>query len=270
MKDRQNEGPLLVLEELCKSFPTPDGRSEIQILKGLNLEVKPGESLAVVGPSGSGKSTLLSLMGALDVPTGGRVFLDGRDLATLSETERAGVRCRRIGFVFQLHHLLPQCTVWENVLVPTLALRGSRRKPGGPSAAHPAALFSASSAGRSGPSALSAAPTAAASPEAPAERARRLLERVGLADRLGHRPGELSGGECLRAAVARSLINRPALLLADEPTGSLDADTSERLAELLVEINLEEGVSLVVVTHSEALAARMGRRLRLARGMLEP
>jgi lipoprotein-releasing system ATP-binding protein len=255
MNDREIDGSLLVLEELYKSFPSPDGRSEIQILKGVNLEVKPGESLAVVGPSGSGKSTLLSLMGALDVPSGGRVLLDGRDLAALSETERAAVRCSRIGFVFQLHHLLPQCTVWENVLVPTLALRGSRHRPDSPSATH---------------SAAPAASPAVGSPETPAERARRLLDRVGLVDRLDHRPGELSGGECLRAAVARSLINRPALLLADEPTGSLDADTSERLAGLLVELNREEGVSLVVVTHSEALAARMGRRLRLNRGVLEP
>lgn len=220
---------MLRLEAVHKSYPAPDGRSRISVLKGVDLEVAAGETLAVVGPSGSGKSTLLWLMGGLDVPTDGRVVLDGRDLAALSEAERAGVRNRRVGFVFQLHHLLPQCTVWENVLVPTLAFRSG---------------------------------------EQAAPRARRLLERVGLGDRLGHRPAELSGGECLRAAVARALINRPALLLADEPTGSLDADTSDRLAELLVELNREEGVSLVVVTHSQALAARMGRRCNLKRGVL--
>ena len=221
---------MLSLDEVHKSFPSPDGRSEIPVLQGVSLEVQPGETLAIVGPSGSGKSTLLSLMGGLDVPTRGRVLLGGRNLAALSERERARVRSREVGFVFQLHHLLPQCTVWENVLVPTLALRGGQE---------------------------------------PAERARRLLERVGLSGRLAHRPAELSGGECLRAAVARALINRPALLLADEPTGSLDADTSARLAELLVELNREEGVSLVVVTHSDALAERLERRLRLSRGVLE-
>jgi lipoprotein-releasing system ATP-binding protein len=175
------------------------------------------------------------------------VILGERDLAALSERERAELRCRRIGFVFQLHHLLPQCTVWENVLVPTLPLRSRRRR------AEAAAVGGSEKT----------------KPEAPEERARYLIERVGLADRVNHRPGELSGGECLRAAVARSLINRPALLLADEPTGSLDADTSQRLADLLLEINREEAVSLVVVTHSEALAARMARGLRLSRGVLE-
>jgi len=228
---------MLVLDDVHKGYPSPDGRSEIQVLSGVSLEVKPAETLAVVGPSGSGKTTLLSLMGGLDVPSRGRVLLEERDLAGLSEPERARVRSRRVGFVFQLHHLLPQCTVWENILVPTLAL--PRREREGRSATETE------------------------------ERARRLLERVGLGDRLAHRPAELSGGECLRAAVARALINRPALLLADEPTGSLDADTSARLADLLVELNREEGVSLVVVTHSESLAARLGRRLTLNRGALE-
>ena len=229
-----SEQPILRLEQVHKSFQSPDGRVEIPVLRGVSLTVATGETLAVVGPSGSGKSTLLSLMGALDVPDSGRVLLDGRDLAGLSEPERARVRSRRVGFVFQFHHLLPQCSVWENVLVPTLALgRGA----------------------------------ATADAEA---RARRLLERVGLGDRLGHRPAELSGGECLRAAVARALINRPALLLADEPTGSLDTESAERLAELLVSVNREEQVSLVVVTHSASLAARLDRRTELRGGVLEP
>jgi predicted ABC-type transport system involved in lysophospholipase L1 biosynthesis ATPase subunit len=220
--------PLLLLEDVHKSFPAPAGGASIEVLRGVNLTVRSGESLAVVGPSGSGKSTLLSLMGALDTPTRGRVLLDGRDLETLGERERAALRSRRIGFVFQLHHLLPQCSVWENVLVPTLALPR----------------------------------------EGAEERARRLLERVGLAGRLGHRPAELSGGECLRAAVARALINRPGVLLADEPTGSLDTESAEQLAELLVSVNREEEVSLVVVTHSSSLAARLGRRLELRGGVL--
>ena len=227
-----SEQPILRLEQVQKSFRSPDGRVEIPVLRGVSLTVATGETLAVVGPSGSGKSTLLSLMGALDVPDSGRVLLDGRDLAGLSEPERARVRSRRVGFVFQFHHLLPQCSVWENVLVPTLALgRGA----------------------------------AVAGAEA---RARRLLERVGLGDRLSHRPAELSGGECLRAAVARALINRPALLLADEPTGSLDTESAERLAELLVSVNREEQVSLVVVTHSASLAARLDRRTELRGGVL--
>jgi lipoprotein-releasing system ATP-binding protein len=176
------------------------------------------------------------------------VLLDGQDLARLLERERAAARSRRVGFVFQLHHLLPQCSVWENVLVPVLAL---------PRAARFAGRGSVGNGGAGG---------AAESPE---RRARRLLERVGLARRLAHRPAELSGGECLRAALVRALINRPALLLADEPTGSLDADTAAELAGLLVELNREEGVSLVVVTHSAMLADRLQRRCRLARGVLE-
>ena len=240
------DGAVLVLSGVHKSFPSPDGRGELRVLNGIDLTLGPGESMAIVGPSGSGKSTLLSLMGGLDTPTRGSVFLDGRDLGGLTDRERARVRSRRIGFVFQLHHLLPQCSVWENVLVPTLAVgRVSRawpRHPGEPEARSEAD---------------------------PAERARRLLERMGLSGRLGHRPAELSGGECLRAAVARALINRPAVLLADEPTGSLDEEAAGQLAELLVSVNREEGTTLVVVTHSPALAGLMERRCRLHGGVLE-
>jgi predicted ABC-type transport system involved in lysophospholipase L1 biosynthesis ATPase subunit len=169
-------------------------------------------------------------MGGLDTPSRGAVLLDGRDLALLSDRERAEVRSRKVGFIFQLHHLLPQCSVWENVLVPTLAAGGAVDR---------------------------------------AERARRLLDRVGLGGRLAHRPAELSGGECLRVAVARALINSPAVLLADEPTGSLDEEAAAKLARLLVAVNQEEGTSLVVVTHSPALARLMGRRYRLHAGVLE-
>jgi ABC-type lipoprotein export system ATPase subunit len=203
------------------------------VLRGADLRLGQGESLAIVGPSGSGKSTLLNLAGALDKPSQGQVILDEVDLSTLGDRELAGIRADRIGFVFQLHHLLPQCTVLENVLVPTLA------------------------AGRSEP------------PEAPRLRARRLLERVGLSHRLSYRPGQLSGGERQRVAVVRALINEPSLLLADEPTGALDRAAADSLAELLVSLNREQGVALVVITHSYTLARRMGRVLELRDGRLE-
>jgi len=223
---------LLELDHLAKQFDSPEGAGTLAVLKDVSLRVAAGERLAVVGVSGSGKSTLLNLIGALDRPTSGRVLLEGRDLASLPERGLAAVRNRRIGFVFQLHHLLPQCTALENVLVPTLA------GGGGPGAADAEA------------------------------RARGLLERVGLGSHLAHRPGQLSGGECQRVAVARALINRPALLLADEPTGSLDRASAQSLAQLLVDLNREEGVALIVVTHAEALAARMGRVLELRDGTL--
>jgi predicted ABC-type transport system involved in lysophospholipase L1 biosynthesis ATPase subunit len=206
----------------------------LEVLRGVNLRVAAGESLAVVGPSGSGKSTLLNLIGGLDRPSGGRVLFEGRDLADLNDADLARFRNRRVGFVFQLHHLLPQCTVLENVLVPTLVGGDGERK------------------------------------EEAELRAERLLARVGLGDRLTFRPGRLSGGERERVAVARALVNRPAVLLADEPTGSLDRRTAENLMALLAELNEEEGVTLVVVTHAETLAARMGRTLELADGVLVP
>jgi len=225
---------ILELLDVAKRYETggPDGGPEV--LRGVNLRVAAGESLAVVGPSGSGKSTLLNLIGGLDRPSGGRVLFEGRDLADLSDADLARFRNRRIGFVFQLHHLLPQCTVLENVLVPTLV--------GGDGAEKEEAEL----------------------------RAERLLARVGLGDRLTYRPGRLSGGERERVAVARALVNRPALLLADEPTGSLDRRTAENLMALLAELNEEEGVTLVVVTHAETLAARMGRTLELEDGVLVP
>lgn len=231
---------VLELRDVHKAYRTPDGSREIPVLNGVNLVVRAGETVAVVGPSGSGKSTLLSLMGALDVPDLGSVLLDGVDLAGMTERDRAGARSRRIGFVFQSHRLLPQCSAWENVLVPTIPVRRAG-----------AAAADVQGAGE------------------PLEaRARRLLERVGLAGRLDHRPAELSGGECLRVAVARALVNRPRLLLADEPTGSLDERSAAGLAELLVEVNREEGTSLVVVTHSAALSSLLERRLELHGGVL--
>lgn len=222
---------LLELSGVTKSYASPGGGAETRVLRGVDLAVAAGESVAIAGPSGSGKSTLLHLMGLLDRPTSGRVLLDGRDVSALTEAEAAEARARDVGFVFQAHHLLPQCGVLENVLVPTLAVK--------------------------------------APPDAES-RALRLLERVGLSHRLSHRPGQLSGGECQRAAVVRALVNRPRLLLADEPTGSLDREGSESLARLLGELNREEGVALVVVTHSPQLAARMGRLLVLGDGALSP
>ena len=224
--------PLLELSNVSRRYGGGE-EPRLEVLRSVSLELRASESLAVVGPSGCGKSTLLNIIGALDRPDGGSVRLGGKDLAVLGEAELADIRARQIGFVFQLHHLLPQCTIWENVLVPALALRQDQ-----------ATLM---------------------------DRAARLLGRVGLSTRLHHRPAQLSGGERQRAAVVRALINRPALLLADEPTGSLDRLSAENLADLLVELNREEGVALVVVTHSPALAGRMEHMLELRDGeLVEP
>jgi lipoprotein-releasing system ATP-binding protein len=200
----------------------------VEVLRAVDLLVLQGETLAITGPSGSGKSTLLNILGTLDAPDAGEVWLEGRELEKLDARELARVRNRRIGLVFQLHHLLPHLGVLENVLVPALV----SGDPGAP------------------------------------ERARRLLDRVGLGHRLAHRPAQLSGGERQRAAVVRALINRPALVLADEPTGSLDRRSAESLADLLVELNREEGTAFVVATHAAALASRLGRSLELLEGRL--
>lgn len=223
---------MLELIDVAKSYESPGTAEDVCVLKGVNLQVDRGQSVAVVGPSGSGKSTLLNIMGALDYPTSGEVLFKGRDLSKLNEAELARIRNKEIGFVFQLHHLLPQCTVLENVLIPTLA-----DKEGDSS-------------------------------EKAAERAASLLERVGLGEWSQHRPGELSGGQRQRVAVVRALINRPKLLLADEPTGSLDEATAENIFNLLVELNHNEEVALVVVTHSVRLAERLERVLELNNGVL--
>ncbi len=226
---------LLQLSGVSKEFSS--GAGSLKILSNLDLAVQSGESLAIIGPSGSGKSTLLNLIGSLDRPSSGKVLLDGQDLTGLDDKQLAEVRNRRIGFIFQGHHLLPQCSVLENVLVPTLADSNERDE-----GAKDAAL----------------------------ERAKGLLKRVGLGERLNHRPAQLSGGERQRTAVVRALINQPKLLLADEPTGALDQTSAANLADLLVELNREEKVALVVVTHSPSLAARMSRALELRNGRLEP
>lgn len=258
------DAPIIQLEAVTKHYVGPDGRPTPPVLAGVSLAIAAGESLAVVGPSGSGKSTLLNIMGTLDRPTSGRVLLEGRDLAAMGNEDLAAVRNRRIGFVFQLHHLLPQCTALENVLVPTLA-PGAR----GADVARPACPAVGNSA-RAEPRPDKPSVPHGAEREPAEDRARRLLERVGLGRRLDYRPGQLSGGERQRVAVARSLINRPALLLADEPTGSLDRASADGLAALLVDLNRRYGITLVAVTHSAALAAMMGRVLELRDGHLSP
>jgi len=223
---------LLELRGVTKSYAAAADAPETHVLRGVNLTVTAGESVAIVGPSGSGKSTLLNLIGALDLPTAGSIVLDGIDLSGLKEAELARVRSREVGMIFQLHHLLPQCTVLENVLIPTLA--------GGPVPRR----------------------------ESADSRAGRLLARVGLQDRMSYRPGQLSGGERQRAAVVRAFINEPRLVLADEPTGSLDRASADNLADLLIELNREEGAALILITHSEQLAERMTRVLELCDGRL--
>jgi lipoprotein-releasing system ATP-binding protein len=213
---------------LSKSYQT--ARGDLAILSGVSLDLSRGEALAVTGPSGAGKSTLLYILGTLDTPTSGSVRILNENPFSLAPRELARFRNASIGFVFQEHYLLPQCNVLENVLIPTLA--------------------------------------ATSADAAVEERARVLLGRVGLAERLHHRPAELSGGERQRVAICRALINRPALLLADEPTGNLDRHTADSIGTLLLELSREENALLIVVTHSTDLAARLGRRCELVDGRL--
>jgi lipoprotein-releasing system ATP-binding protein len=223
-----NNGSDLVVSGLTKQFPTAGGT--LQVLRGVDLAMGRGDAIVVTGPSGSGKSTLLYIIGTLDRPTAGQVRVLGSDPFAGSEAELARYRNEHVGFVFQEHHLLPQCTVLENVLIPTLAGHGAG--------------------------------------QAEETRARGLLERVGLGQRLTHRPAQLSGGERQRAAVCRALINQPALLLADEPTGNLDRRTAESVGTLLLEIAREQNTLLVCVTHSMELAARFPTRYELVDGRL--
>lgn len=225
-------GPLLRVARVSKRYPAPDRVEPLAVLDDISFELNAGESLAIVGPSGSGKSTLLQIIGTLDQPTSGEVLIGGQDLAGLDPIRLAAVRNRRIGFVFQAHYLLPQCTVLENVLVPTLACEEVNLRTGAPA------------------------------------RAERLLKRVGLGDRLEHRPGQLSGGERQRVAVVRALINQPQLLLADEPTGALDHASARQLGQLLLELNREEAVTMIVVTHSRELADLMGKTVEIRDGRI--
>ena len=243
--------PIVTMTEVSKEYPSPPQPAEaascrpaadtevascrpatdVSVLRDITFQVNAGECYAIVGPSGCGKSTLLNLMGTLDTASSGRILFKDRDITSLSRRDLAHLRNREIGFVFQLHHLLPQCTVIENVLVPTLVNAGAQNAY---------------------------------------QHAVKLLGRVGLGDRLHHRPGQLSGGECQRVAVVRALINRPSLLLADEPTGSLNQEGAEHLANLILELNREEGMALVAVTHSLSIAERIGRILELRGGQLVP
>ena len=222
---------MIEARDLTKVYETPG--ETVRVLDGLNLTLGVGEAVAITGPSGSGKTTLLTLFGALDRPDGGTIRIGGQDIGGYGPVEAGRFRNRALGFVFQQHHLLPQLSVLENVLVPRLA--GGWEE--------------------------SVADTEA--------RARRLLENVGLGHRLGHLPWQLSGGEKLRAAVARALVNRPRLVLADEPTGLLDPVAAARVADLLAQLNRDEGVAMIVVTHNILLARGIGRTLELADGKLK-
>jgi lipoprotein-releasing system ATP-binding protein len=225
-----NDTEVLVCEQVRKEFLDADRR--LEVLSGVDLHVRSGETLAIVGASGSGKTTLLQILGGLDRPTGGRVRIAGQDMASLSEAQRGALRNRALGFVYQFHHLLPEFSALENVAMPLLVRRV---------------------------------------PIADARRqSMELLARVGLAERLSHRPAQLSGGERQRAAVARALVTRPQVVLADEPTGNLDGANAQSVFELMLELNRELGTSLVLVTHAPEIARRLQRSLLLQNGVLHP
>jgi predicted ABC-type transport system involved in lysophospholipase L1 biosynthesis ATPase subunit len=224
---------LLELQGVTRSFGGSGDSATTEVLRGISLVLDEAEALAIVGPSGCGKTSLLNLIGGLDQPDEGSIRLGGRDLAQLNAEELAAMRAEELGFVFQAHHLLPQCTALENVLVSSLVCTDAGLRGSAP------------------------------------ERARALLDRVGLGERHDHFPAQLSGGEAQRVAVVRALINEPRLLLADEPTGSLDGESAQQLGDLLLDVHAEQGTALIVVTHSNHLAERLGRQLSLRGGRVE-
>jgi lipoprotein-releasing system ATP-binding protein len=225
--------PLIQLKNVSKSYTDPGSGSSVPVLRGISLSIEAGESVAIVGPSGCGKSTLLNILGTLDEPDEGEVLFDGKSLRGSNAQGLSALRSEKIGFIFQLHHLMPQCTVLENVLLPTLALK---EKPEATGARN---------------------------------RAEELLEAVGLKDRAQWKPAQLSGGERQRVAVVRALMNQPKLLLADEPTGALDEKNADSLTLLLLDLQKKTGTSLVLVTHHPAQAAKMSRVLKIHEGRIE-
>jgi len=221
---------LLKLENISKGYGNPHSGNYQPVLNNISLEVEEGESIAIIGPSGSGKTTLLNLIGTLDHPDSGTIFFRDRDITGLSTKEIEKFRNKEIGFIFQMHYLLPQCTLFENVLLPTLPDKNDRNSH---------------------------------------ERAEKLIRRVGLWEHRNKKPQLLSGGECQRTAVVRALINNPGLVLADEPTGALDHENAVSLIDLLLEINREDRVTIIMVTHSQELAEKMNRILRLRDSRLD-
>jgi lipoprotein-releasing system ATP-binding protein len=222
---------MLQLQNIAKSYPSALGKTQHQVLKNLTLNVAKGETIAIVGPSGTGKTTLLNILGTLDKADEGTVLIDEVNLMELTPKTQPEFRNKKVGMIFQLHHLLPQCTLWENVLIPTLPSK--------------------------------------ANPKDAEQLAEKLLKQTGIWEQRHQKPAELSGGECQRAAVVRALINQPAIVLADEPTGALDEENADKLTHLLLELNKEMGTTLIVVTHSMKLASQMDKIYELHNGQLQ-
>ncbi len=218
------------VKNLSKTYRNSLGKVDREVLWGLDMELERGKKMAIMGPSGSGKTTLLNLLGTLDIPDSGSITIDGQEIAGMTEKKILAFRNTKIGFVFQFHHLLPQCTLWENVLLPTLPHQGNK--------------------------------------DGFYQHAEKLLKFMGIWEQRNNLPGELSGGECQRTAVARALINRPEILLADEPTGSLDSNNAEILMDLLLSVNKEMNITLIIATHAPEIAKKMDKTYHIAEGKL--